>query len=209
MSQGGAGRGARGFYGGSAASLRERGVDALAEMMNQEEVGLLGGGTTLARNDQFTVRQTPGAAAASPEEREAPESAAAGLGQGREKIRGVAAGTQYDQKVTRAAQPGYLPCKGLLEAEVVAHAGEQRAVRGERERRERPSVALVAPGKLRREVPRLRRAAPVARDEQLTAAPERLEDEVAGASDGGLERRQGLECAQGGGEGGLEGEHRG
>ena len=103
------------------------------------------------------------------------------------------------------ARPGDLAGEYLVEAKIIADAGDERAVGGERDRRKRPTGFLVAADELGREMRRLGGAAAIADDQQFSAALQRREDHLAGAVDRGAEAGQGLQRFDGFGERGFEG----
>lgn len=76
-------------------------VDEFAEMMDEEEVGFLAGGTAFTGDDELAGREALGLAAAPAEEREALETELRPLMQSGEDVGGVPAGSQHDDEVAR------------------------------------------------------------------------------------------------------------
>ncbi len=184
---------------------REGLVDQLAEVVDEEEVGLLGGGAALSRDDQLAGGEALGLAAAAAKEGEAGDAELLRLLEGGDDVGGVAARSDDDHEVARPGQAGDLAREDLFVAKIVADAGQERAVRGKGDRGQGPAGLGVAAHELRREVRRLGRAAAVPADQQLAAAAQRLEDQLAGPVDGRPDLGQRLQRARGLGERIVEG----
>jgi len=89
-----------------------------------------------------------------------------------------------------SGEAGELAGEGLVEAVVVADAGDEGTVGGQRDRGEGAPVFCVAAGKFGGEVGGLGGAAAVAADQQFVAAAEGAEDEVGGGVDRRADRRE-------------------
>ena len=145
--------------------------------MERETVQLLHPGAVLARNDPFRVG-LPGQLSAAP----------AGKGDdlhadrlrrldGAQEIRRVAAGGEQDEHVALPAERLHLPGEDLVEAEIVADAGQRRAVGGEGDGGQRAPVVPVAADQFLAKVKRVAGAAAVARGEDLAALLEAVGDQ--------------------------------
>src|SRR6185312_12788139 len=83
---------------------------------------------------------------------------------------------EADRDVARTHEGAHLTLEHVVERVVVADAGEQRPVRAERLRRQRPPLALEAADELLGEVLRVGCAAPVPEREQAAAPLVRLDE---------------------------------
>lgn len=186
-------------------SARVGGVDAFAEVVDQEEVGFLAGGAAFAWHDELAGGEAPGFTTAATEEGDGLEAEFLRLGERGEDVAGVAARSERDDEVAGLGEAGDLAGEDVVVAVVVADAGEERAVAVERDGRERAAILLVAADEFGGEMLGLGRAAAVAADKEFVAALEAGENQVAGAIDRGTQAGEGLKRADGFGEGGFEG----
>lgn len=97
---------------------------------------LLGGGAALTGHDEFDGCKTARWSAAPTEKSEALQVTGLGFAESGEDVGGVAAGREDDDEVAGLGQAGDLPSESLVEAVVVADAGDERTIGGQRERRQ-------------------------------------------------------------------------
>lgn len=187
--------------------LTELGVDQLAEMMDQKEMGLLRSRAAVARDDEIAGGEALGVATAAAEEGDGLELQLFRFVQGGEDVGRMTAGGEHDEEIFRAREAGDLTREGVFVAVVVDDAGEERAVGGESDSGQGAAVFGVTADEFGREMGGLRGAAAIAADEQFSATAERREDHLAGAVDLGANFGERLQGADGFGERDFEGAH--
>ena len=106
-------------------------------------------------------------------------------GDGGQDVGRAAGGGQREQHVARGAQRLDLAGEDAVVAIVVADRGQDRAVGGQRDRRQAGPVVVEAGDQLAGPVLRIRGAAAIAAEQQLVAGPEGGDREVDDAGDGG------------------------
>ena len=146
-------------------------------------MGFLPGGSARGGHDQFHLGQTLGGAAAFAEEGQGGDTLGLRLLQRRQDVRGVAAGGENHEEIAGPAQAGDLAREDLIETEIVADAGDERAVRRQRDRRQRLAGLGVAADEFGRQMRRFGGAAAIAGAENFTPAAQSSEDKFSSVVD--------------------------
>jgi len=100
-------------------------------------------------------------------------------------------------QIARLGEARNLTGKDAFITKVIADAGQQRTIRGQGNRRQRPPVPGVAPDQFGREMLRFRGTAAVAAEQHFIARAERIDDQLGCAIDLGPDFGESLKRAQG------------
>jgi hypothetical protein len=140
----------------------------LAEQMPQQTVHFLNARSGLAGNGDQQIHRAAQLAAGFAGERRGENAVRFRLLHGSENIRAVPGCREGQRQIARASQRFDLAREDPVVAEIVAASGQRRGIGGERQSRQRAAVFRKADGQFGGEVLRVRRAAAIAEEEDLT-----------------------------------------